>query len=70
MDEKVKFEEAMRKLDGVVKKLEAGEGSLAGMIALYEQGMALIKVCNDRLDAYEARITKLADLEEAEHDGE
>ena len=68
MDEKVKFEEAMAKLEGVVKKLESGEGTLQEMIEQYEQGMALIKVCNERLDAYEAKITKLADLEETAHD--
>ncbi len=67
MDEKVKFEEAMTKLEDVVKKLESGEGSLAEMIALYEQGMGLIQVCNKRLDAYEAKITKLADLGGNEH---
>lgn len=68
MDEKMKFEEAMTKLEGVVKKLEAGEGGLQEMISLYEQGMELIKVCGKRLDAYEAKITKLAELEEAAHD--
>ena len=68
MDEKLKFEEAMAKLEGVVKKLETGEGSLQDMIKQYEQGMALVKVCNERLDAYEAKITKLAELEESAHD--
>ena len=68
MDEKGKFEEAMAKLEDVVKKLESGDGTLAEMIGQYEQGMRLIKVCNDRLDAYEAKITKLANLEDTAHD--
>lgn len=68
MDEKLKFEEAMAKLTEIVGKLESGEGSLAEMIALYERGMALIKECGARLDAYEARITKLAMPEETADD--
>lgn len=62
MDEKTKFEESMAKLEDIVKRLESGEGSLSEMIALYERGMGLIQVCNKRLDAYEAKITKLANL--------
>lgn len=60
------FEQAMEKLDGVVKRLESGEGALEEMIAQYEEGMGLAKRCSDMLDAYEARVTKLAELEEAE----
>lgn len=58
------FEETMAKLDGVVKRLESGEGTLEEMIALYEEGKQLSKRCNDMLDAYEARLTKLSDLPE------
>ena len=54
------FEEAMTRLEAVTKRLESGEGTLEEMIDLYEQGMGLVTVCNDRLAAYEARITKLS----------
>lgn len=63
--EQLAFEEAMSRLEAVTKRLEGGEGTLEEMIALYEQGMSLVQVCNDRLDAYEAKITKLS-----EQDGE
>lgn len=67
--EKVPFEEAMSQLDGVVKKLESGEGTLEEMIRLYEQGMKLVTECNERLDAYEAKITKLSQSNQEErHD--
>ena len=65
--EKIPFEEAMSQLDGVVKKLESGEGTLEEMIRLYEQGMRLVTFCNERLDAYEAKITKLSQWEQEEH---
>lgn len=60
MLEKIKFEDAMQQLDAVVKQLEGGEGTLDEMIALYEKGTKLIKLCNQQLDAYEAKIVKLA----------
>ncbi len=59
MEEKLRFEEAMQKLSGIVEKLESGEGSLDEMIHLYEEGMELVKTCEKQLDAYEATITKL-----------
>ena len=57
------FEETMTKLEAVTKRLESGEGTLEEMIALYEQGMGLIQICNERLNAYEAKITKLSGME-------
>lgn len=60
MVEKIKFEDAMSQLDGVVRQLESGEGTLDEMIAQYEKGMKLMKLCNQQLDAYEAKITKLS----------
>lgn len=59
MEEKLRFEEAMRKLSEIVEKLESGEGSLDEMIHLYEEGMRLVKSCEKQLDAYEATISKL-----------
>lgn len=67
--DKLPFEDAVAELERVAKRLESGEGTLDEMIALYERGMLLANVCNKRLDAYEAKITKLSALhEEADHD--
>lgn len=62
-DDALSYEEALAALDGVVKKLESGEGTLEEQIALYERGMGLVKQCGARLDAYETTITKLSELE-------
>lgn len=61
------FEQAMQQLSDVVEKLESGEGSLDEMIRLYERGMTLVKACEQRLDAYEATITKLGQPEADDH---
>ena len=49
-------------LEAVTRKLESGEGTLEEMIALYEKGMELVKLCNARLDTYEKKIEKLTEV--------
>jgi len=53
------FEDALAALENVVRKLESGEVPLDDSIALYEQGEALRKHCQARLDAAQARIEKI-----------
>lgn len=67
-EEKLTYEEAAAQLELVVRKLESGDGSLEEMIQLYEQGVALVNTCNERLDAYEKTIQKLSEVEESVHD--
>lgn len=53
------FEDALRALEDVVRKLESGEVPLDQSIDLYERGEALRKHCQARLDAAQARIEKI-----------
>ena len=53
------FEEALRALEGVVRRLESGDVPLDESIDLYERGEALRKACQARLDAAQARIEKI-----------
>jgi exodeoxyribonuclease VII small subunit len=53
------FEDALRGLEEIVRKLESGEVPLDDSIALYERGEALRKHCQTRLDAAQARIEKI-----------
>lgn len=53
------FEEALRALEAVVRKLEGGDVPLDDSIALYERGEALRKACQARLDQAQARIEKI-----------
>ena len=54
------FEEALRALEEVVRKLESGEVPLDDSISLYERGEELRKHCQARLDAAQARIERIA----------
>ena len=53
------FEDALRALEDVVRKLESGDVPLDQSITLYERGEALRKHCQARLDAAQARIEKI-----------
>jgi exodeoxyribonuclease VII small subunit len=59
------FEEALRALEDVVRRLESGEAPLDESIALYARGDALRAHCQARLDAAQARIEAIV----ADRDG-
>jgi exodeoxyribonuclease VII small subunit len=53
------FEDALRALEDVVRKLEGGDVPLDDSISLYERGEQLRKHCQARLDSAQARIEKI-----------
>jgi exodeoxyribonuclease VII small subunit len=57
--ESLSFEEAYRKLEDIVRKLEAGGLPLEESIALYEEGMKLVRYCEELLEKAELRIRQI-----------
>lgn len=55
----VTFEEALRRLDEVVARLESGEVGLEEAVALFEQGQGYLAACRERLGAAQRRIEEL-----------
>ncbi len=53
------FEDALRALEDVVRRLESGDVPLDDSITLYERGEALRQHCQKRLDAAQARIERI-----------
>ncbi len=53
------FEEAMKKLEGIVTRLEGGDLPLEESLQIFEEGVRLTRVCADRLDQAEKRIETL-----------
>ena len=53
------FEDALRALEDIVRKLESGEVPLDATMDLYERGEKLRKHCQERLDAAQLRIEKI-----------
>jgi exodeoxyribonuclease VII small subunit len=56
---KPSFEVALGKLEGIVDAMEQGEVPLAELLAKYEEGSKLLKICEVRLKEAELRIEKL-----------
>lgn len=50
------FEEALKALEDIVRRLESGDAPLEESIDLYTRGEALRGHCQQRLDAAQARI--------------
>ena len=55
----ISFEEALNELQSVVERLEAGKAPLEESLALYERGVELVTLCNQRLDSAEQRVNAL-----------
>ncbi|WP_139489316.1 exodeoxyribonuclease VII small subunit [Brevibacillus dissolubilis] len=57
------FEEAMQRLEEVLRQLEEGDIPLEASIALYQEGIKLSRYCGKKLDAIEAQVTQLLEEE-------
>ncbi len=76
LPENLTFEDAFSRLEEAVTRLEAGGLTIEDMVARFEEGMALVKLCYEKLDAAQTRVQLLArqdreledpDFEEADH---
>ncbi len=57
MEEKdMTFEAAIGRLEEIVRALEGGSAPLDESLALFEEGVGLVKLCGKRLDAAEQRV--------------
>jgi exodeoxyribonuclease VII small subunit len=50
------FEGAMDRLETIVEQMEAGKLPLEDLIVRYEEGMNLVKICQERLASAEQKI--------------
>lgn len=55
------FEDAFQRLSETVEALETGGLTLAEATARYEEGMSLVKGCNQLLSETELKVTQLKD---------
>lgn len=60
------FEEAIARLEVIVRSLESGNAPLDESLTLYEEGVALVKFCNSKLDSAEMRVKMITVTEDGE----
>lgn len=57
----IDFEASLKQLTGLVEKMESGNLSLEDSLALFEEGVTLIKNCQEALTLAEQKITTITD---------
>ena len=55
----ISLEEAFAKLDSLISELEKPENSLEASFKAFEEGMQLVKYCNDSIDKVEKKVLVL-----------
>ena len=55
----ITLEEAFLRLDEIIGKLENRDTTLEDSFAGYQEGMELLKICNQRIDTVEKKILAL-----------
>ena len=58
-DKENSFEKNLQKLELIVEKLESGEIGLEESVQLYEEGMKIKKICDNKLKDIEMQIKKI-----------
>ena len=58
-ESKLSFENALGKLESIVETMESGDVPLAELLAKFEEGSNLLKVCEARLKDAELKIEQL-----------
>ena len=53
---KEKFEEALGRLEDIVKRMETGDMTLEESLKAFEEGIKLARLCSRRLDEAERRV--------------
>jgi len=63
---KDKFEEALSRLEEIVRKMEAGDLSLDESLKVFEEGIKLVRLCSKKLEEAERRIDQLVKDEQGD----
>ena len=64
MNSEMTFEQALARLEQIVKALEGGNVPLEDLIKLFDEGTSLVKLCTERLDKAEEKV-KLLQMNES-----
>lgn len=70
MAQKMKFEISMARLDEIVSELEKNERPLDESIQLFEEGLKLVRACNEKLNEFEAQVKDIMEKNGGESDAD
>ena len=64
MKKNVKYEDALLRLEEIIRSLESGSAELDESLSLFEEGVGLIKLCSEKLDHAEEKVRMLIEAED------
>ena len=64
MTEPKTFEQALERLENIVRALEKGDAPLTESLSLFAEGTELLRYCGTQLDAAEQQVVKLRKTED------
>ena len=70
MAQKRKFETSIARLDEIVSELEKNERPLDESIQLFEEGLKLVRACNEKLNEFEAQVKDIMEKNGGESDAD
>ncbi|MBE6654117.1 MAG: exodeoxyribonuclease VII small subunit [Ruminococcaceae bacterium] len=65
-ENKMTFESALSRLEEIVRAMESGSAALDSSLALFEEGIGLVKFCTKALDTAEQKVKILQKDENGE----
>jgi len=57
--QRMNFEDSLKRLEEIVRKMEQGTASLDESLRLFEEGTGLVASCNKQLDEAELKVVRL-----------
>jgi exodeoxyribonuclease VII small subunit len=67
-EKKIKFQEAMKRLDEIVAKLNSGDLELEDAMDLFEEGITLTNQCEKQLKEFENKMDQLMAVRESNNE--
>ena len=68
MDEGLSFEQALKRLETITESLQKGGMPLEDMIALFEEGASIAKICHEKLDKAELKLSEVQTIFENDNE--
>lgn len=62
METEMTYEKAMKRLEGIVKKIESGEMDIDSLAANLKEAKTLVEYCKDKLTKVESEVNKCLDM--------
>ncbi|QSX08937.1 exodeoxyribonuclease VII small subunit [Alkalibacter rhizosphaerae] len=57
---KQSYEDRVKRIEEIVKRIETNQPTMEESVALFEEGMELVRLCEEELESTQQKVVKLA----------